>query len=355
MKGCSGKVPGDLTSALVSVRKLEIGFPVLRGAVLRRQKGMLRAVNNVSLDIARGEAVGLVGESGCGKSTFARAIIGLVAPTAGSVVFDGTCLGGLDSGALRRMRVRMQMIFQDSFASLSPRMRVADIIAEPLDIHRKLSTEQRRRRIEEVMTLVGLDPGLAERFPHEFSGGQRQRINIARALSIEPDFIVCDEPVSSLDVSIQAQIINLLDRLRQTLGLTLLFISHDLAVVQHLCDRVAVMYLGRLVEVLPSDSLVPHARHPYTRALLSAVAVPDPDKETARISTRKVLVGEPPSPLLPPAGCPFSRRCPLRHDVLRRFGIDCNNVQPKFSRTDHGGDVACHLYNHPAAGSHAMA
>ena len=233
----------------------------------------MRAVDGVSLEIARGETVGLVGESGCGKSTFARAVLALVRPTAGEVVFDGTSLNDLPTVEMRRMRRRMQMIFQDSFASLSPRMKVSDIIAEPIDIHRRFDASRRRRRVEEVMRLVGLDPALASRYPHEFSGGQRQRINIARALAPEPDFIVCDEPVSSLDVSIQAQIVNLLASLQRRLGLTLLFISHDLAVVRHLCNRIAVMYLGRLVEVTGRERLVEQPCHPYTRALLSAMAL----------------------------------------------------------------------------------
>ena len=298
----------------------------------------------MSLDIARGETVGLVGESGCGKSTLARAVLGLVRPTGGEVVFDGTSLGGLPAVEMRRMRRRMQMIFQDSFASLSPRMKVGDIIAEPIDIHRRFDSGRRRRRIEEVMRLVGLDPALASRYPHEFSGGQRQRINIARALAPEPEFLVCDEPVSSLDVSIQAQIINLLESLQRSLGLALLFISHDLAVVRHLCDRIAVMYLGRLVEITERERLVATPRHPYTQALLSAVPVPDPEKEMERAATRDVLEGDPPSPLSPPAGCRFCSRCRSAPDVMRRHGIDCARVEPILAQVEDGHDVACHLH-----------
>ena len=316
----------------------------MRGTVLRRRVGALRAVDGVSLDIARGETVGLVGESGCGKSTFARAVLGLVRPTGGEVVFDGISLRDLPAVEMRRMRRRMQMIFQDSFASLSPRMKVADIIAEPIDIHLRFDASRRRRRIEEVMRLVGLDPALASRYPHEFSGGQRQRINIARALAAEPEFVVCDEPVSSLDVSIQAQIINLLESLQRRLGLTLLFISHDLAVVGHLCNRIAVMYLGRLVEITDRERLLVHPRHPYTRALLSAVPVPDPEMEVERAARREVLEGDPPSPLAPPAGCRFCTRCRSASDVLRRRGIDCARVEPVLAPVEDGHDVACHLY-----------
>ena len=304
----------------------------------------MRAVDGVSLDIARGETVGLVGESGCGKSTFARAVLGLVPPTGGEVVFDGTSLRDLPAAGMRALRRRMQMIFQDSFASLSPRMKVADIIAEPIDIHRRFDAAQRIRRIEEVMRLVGLDPALAGRYPHEFSGGQRQRINIARALAPEPEFVVCDEPVSSLDVSIQAQIINLLESLRRRLGLTLLFISHDLAVVRHLCDRIAVMYLGRLVEVTERERLIAHPSHPYTCALLSAVPVPDPEREAERTARREVLEGDPPSPLRPPAGCRFCTRCPCAPDVMRRRGIDCARVEPVLAPIETGHHVACHLH-----------
>ena len=312
--------------------------------MLKRRVGALRAVDGVSLDIARGETVGLVGESGCGKSTFARAVLGLVRPTAGEVVFDGTSLRDLPAVEMRRMRRRMQMIFQDSFASLSPRMKVGDIIAEPIDIHRRFDAGRRRRRIEEVMRLVGLDPMLASRYPHEFSGGQRQRINIARALAPEPEFLVCDEPVSSLDVSIQAQIINLLESLQRRLGLALLFISHDLAVVRHLCDRIAVMYLGRVVEVTERERLVADPRHPYTRALLSAVPVPDPEKEAERAAGREVLEGDPPSPISPPAGCRFCTRCPSAPEVMRRRGIDCAEVEPMLAPVEDGHDVACHLH-----------
>ena len=312
--------------------------------MVRRRVGALRAVDGVSLDIARGETVGLVGESGCGKSTLARAVLGLVRPTGGDVVFDGTPLRDLPDAAMRGMRRRMQMIFQDSFASLSPRMKVADIIAEPIDIHRRFDAARRRQRIEQVMGLVGLDPALASRYPHEFSGGQRQRINIARALAPEPEFVVCDEPVSSLDVSIQAQIINLLQELQRRLGLTLLFISHDLAVVRHLCNRIAVMYLGRLVEVTERERLVAHPRHPYTCALLSAVPVPDPEREAERTARREVLEGDPPSPLTPPAGCRFCTRCPSAAVAMRRRGIDCARVEPALVQVETGHHVACHLH-----------
>ena len=305
----------------------------------------MRAVDGVSLDIARGETVGLVGESGCGKSTFARAVLGLIRPTGGEVVFDGTSLGGLRAVEMRRIRRRMQMIFQDSFASLSPRMKVGDIIAEPIDIHRRFDAGRRRRRIEEVMRLVGLDPALASRYPHEFSGGQRQRINIARALAPEPEFLVCDEPVSSLDVSIQAQIINLLESLQRSLGLALLFISHDLAVVRHLCDRIAVMYLGRLSSRSRSASAwsqtrgtrtrarcCPRCRCPIRRRKRSARRVARCSKAIRRVRSS------------PPAGCRFCTRCRSAPDVMRRRGIDCARVEPILAPVEDGHDVACHLH-----------
>ena len=349
-------VPGPVVSPtagdaapLLRVRGLRVYFPVLRGAVIRRRVGDLKAVDEVSIDVGHGETVGLVGESGCGKSTFGRALLGLVRPTAGSISFDGTELVGLEAAAMRRMRRRIQMIFQDSYASLSPRMRVADIIAEPVDIHRLAQGARRSERIDEVMRLVGLDPALASRYAHEFSGGQRQRINIARALAPEPDFVVCDEPVSSLDVSIQAQIVNLLESLQRRLGLAFLFISHDLAVVRHICRRVAVMYLGRMVEIADRERLYTRPLHPYTRALLSAVPVPDPGREAERSARRIVLEGDLPSPASPPPGCRFCTRCRSTGEVKSRYGIDCTLVAPALAETEPGHAVACHLYegSHP--------
>ena len=318
---------------LVRVEGLKQYYPVNRGVLFRRQVGAVRAVDGISFLIRRGETLGLVGESGCGKSSTGRAILQLQRPTAGRVFLDGVELTGLKGGALRRMRRRMQMIFQDPYASLNPRMTAGQILSEPLEIH-QLARGRRQERVRELMELVGLNPGYADRYPHEFSGGQRQRIGIARALALQPDFIICDEPVSALDVSIQAQVINLLEDLQERFGLTYLFIAHDLSMVRHISNRVAVMYLGRIVELAGRDDLYESPLHPYTQALISAVPLPDPDLETRR--GRIVLKGDPPDPADPPDGCNFCTRCPVAVDRCRREDPPLQEVRP-------GHWAACHL------------
>jgi oligopeptide transport system ATP-binding protein len=297
----------------------------------------VRAVDGVDLTIRRGETLGLVGESGCGKSTLARLVTGLLPVTAGSVVFDGDDVTRLRGGRLRRVRRKMQMIFQDPFASLDPRMTVGDILQEPLDNFSVGSVRERRRRVQELLRLVGLNPNFTNRYPHEFSGGQRQRIGIARALAVNPSFIVCDEPVSALDVSIQAQIINLLQDLQREFKLTYLFIAHDLAVVRHLSDRIAVMYLGKVVETADRNDIYDRPQHPYTKALLSSIPVPDPRVEADRAPI--LLKGEIPSPVNPPSGCRFHPRCP----IARVPGV-CSTTEPLLE--PHGArdqEAACHF------------
>ena len=319
--------------ALVEVRDLKKHFPVTRGIVFRRAVGQVKAIDGVSFTIRKGEALGLVGESGCGKSTVARCLLKLMPPTAGSIRFDGADLGAMDKAATLAFRRRMQAIFQDPYSSLNPRMKVREIVGEPIYLHgRAASSAERERQIAEVLELCGLPRRLADRYPHEMSGGQRQRVGIARALALRPECIVCDEPVSALDVSIQAQIINLLEDLRNELGLTYLFIGHDLSVVRHLCQRVAVMYLGRLVEIADTDELFDHPMHPYTRALLAAVPEPDPVAERAR--EHQVLPGEVPSPLDPPAGCVFHPRCRLAEAA-------CRERTPPLLEPRQGHFVAC--------------
>ena len=300
---------------LVEVSNLVKYFPVTAG-VLRRKVGDVKAVDDVSFTIKRGETLGLVGESGCGKTTTGRCVLQLYPATSGRVLFDGTDLARVKGERLRRMRRHMQLIFQDPFASLDPRMTAGATIGEPLLVHKIARGGDYRRRVTELLNMVELDPTVATRYPHEFSGGQRQRLGIARALAVNPDFIVCDEAVSALDVSIQAQIITLLMKLREEFNLTYLFIAHDLAVVRNISDRVAVMYLGKIVEVTTSDQLYSNPRHPYTISLLSAVPIPDPVVDRTRV--RIVLEGDVPSPMNPPGGCPFHTRCPHVTDICRR-------------------------------------
>ncbi len=319
---------------LVEVRDLKMYFPIYSG-VFRRHTGDVKAVDGVSFHILEGETLGLVGESGCGKSTVGRALLRLYEVTSGQVIIDGEDVAHLSPEMLRRKRPQMQMVFQDPQASLNPRMTLANIIGEPLIEHTRLSAADRLARIYELMDQVGLNRGFANRFPHEFSGGQRQRIGIARALALNPKFIVCDEPIAALDVSIQAQVVNLLEDLQDALGLTYLFISHDLSMVRHIADRVAVMYLGRIAELSPRDALYARPLHPYAEALLSAVPEPDPNQESAR--NRIILQGDVPSPANPPKGCSFSTRCPKVFDL-------CRITKPELQEVEPGRLVACHLY-----------
>ncbi len=323
---------------LLEVDGLKMYFPVTSGLFIQRKVADVRAVDGLSFHVDKQETLGLVGESGCGKSTTGRAILQLYRPTAGSVKFDGTELTELNGKELRRFRRKMQMIFQDPFSSLNPRMSVSQIIGEPMAIHGLYKGQERRDRIEYIMNAVGLNPLFAKRYPHEFSGGQRQRIGIARALAVEPDFIVADEPVSALDVSIQAQIINLMEDLQSEFDLTYLFIAHDLAVVRHISDRVAVMYLGKMMELSESNELYVTPLHPYTQALLSAVPITDPELERTR--ERIVLEGDVPSPLRPPPGCVFHTRCPIAEDI-------CRNELPEWREVIPAHWVACHLAQPP--------
>ena len=315
-------------SPLLAVENLVKHFPARGGAFARRAP--VRAVDGVSFSVARGEVVGLVGESGSGKSTIGRAVLRLIEPTAGRVTFDGADVTALPRRSLRALRRRMQIVFQDPFGSLDPRRRVEDLVGDVLDIHRLARGAARRARVVELLRQVGLGAEHLDRFPHQFSGGQRQRIGIARALAPGPDFIVADEPVSALDVSVQAQIVNLLGDLQARLGLALLFISHDLSVVEHLSDRVVVLYLGKIMEIAPSRALYARPLHPYTRALLSAAPIPDPDARRARI----LLQGDLPSPAAPPSGCVFRTRCP--HAIA-----DCARIVPPLEELSPGRRVAC--------------
>jgi len=319
---------------LLQVDGLKVYYAVRGEGWLVRARNLLRAVDDVSFQIEEGETLGLVGESGCGKSTTGRTILYLETPTSGQVRFQGQELGELSTDALRGLRRRMQIVFQDPFASLNPRMTIGQIIAEPLSVHHLFEGKKRKDRIAELLSLVELSPDYIQRYPHEFSGGQRQRIGIARAIAVEPSFIVLDEPVSALDVSIQAQILQLLDGLQQRLHLSYLFIAHDLAVVGQMSDRVAVMYLGKIVELAERDALYQRPHHPYTQALFSAVPVPDPGE--ARKRTRLVLSGEVPSPINPPTGCYFHPRCPLAQDR-------CRTEEPLLRRLSSGHQVACHF------------
>ncbi|MEL6126077.1 MAG: oligopeptide/dipeptide ABC transporter ATP-binding protein [Pseudomonadota bacterium] len=326
----------DTAKPLVSVNNLKMYFPIYKG-ILRRMAGEVKAVDDVSFDIYEGETLGLVGESGCGKSTTGRAILRLYDLTDGSVTLDGVDIAALDVGALRRKRTEMQMIFQDPQACLNPKMNVGNIIAEPIVEHQpSISAKERLERVRGLMEAVGLNPTFTNRYPHEFSGGQRQRIGIARALALNPKFIVCDEPIAALDVSIQAQVVNLLEDLQEKLGLTYLFISHDLSMVRHLATRVAVMYLGKVVELAPRDALYAAPKHPYTEALLSAVPEPDPRDESRK--QRIILTGDVPSPANPPSGCNFCTRCPKAIDI-------CSREVPEFREHAPGHFAACHLLN----------
>ncbi len=327
--------PNKKPKTLVEVRGLKMYFPIFTG-LFRSHTGDVKAVDDVSFDILEGETLGLVGESGCGKSTCGRALIRLYDITAGTVKIDGAEIGQADQAKLRPLRPKMQMVFQDPQASLNPRMTVADIIGEPLAEHSQLSKAEKLTRIYELMDAVGLNRRFANRYPHEFSGGQRQRIGIARALALNPKFIVCDEPIAALDVSIQAQVVNLLEKLQDEFGLTYLFISHDLSMVRHIADRVAVMYLGKMVELAPRDALYDAPLHPYTEALLSAVPEPDPTLEKTR--ERIILMGDVPSPANPPKGCNFCTRCPKVMPM-------CKEIEPEFREVEPGRFLACHLYD----------
>ena len=318
--------------SLLEIRNLKKHFPVGEG-LFSRGKGAVKAVDGVSLTVNEGETLGLVGESGCGKSTLGRTLLRLIEPTGGEVIFEGKNLLAMSQRELRDTRRQMQIIFQDPYASLNPRMRVGDIVGEGLEIHKLARGKAKRVRVMELLHQVGLREDHYDRYPHEFSGGQRQRIGIARALAVSPKFIVCDEPVSSLDVSIQAQIINLLQELQEKMHLTYLFISHDLRVVEHISHRVAIMYLGKIVEIADSDKIYRDAKHPYTRALLSAVPMPDASLKRERI----VLQGDVPSPVNPPSGCTFHPRCSYREAI-------CDQTEPPLDFAADGHGVSCHVF-----------
>ena len=333
--GANGSVANaNFTETLVSVRDLKMYFPVTEGAIIPRVVANVKAVDGVSFDIMRGETLGLVGESGCGKTTTGRCIIQLEKATEGEIWFDGVNLAKASKEEMRPLRQRIQIIFQDPYSSLNPRMKIGDIIAEPMMVHGiEPDHKARMERVRYLLTVCGLRANFADRYPHEMSGGQRQRVGIARALAVKPEFIICDEAVSALDVSIQAQVINLLEDLRDEFDLTYLFISHDLSVVRHLCHRVAVMYLGNMVELTDCDELFDNPLHPYTRALLGAVPIPDPSVEAAR--AHEAVIGEIPSPINPPSGCVFHPRCPIATD-------ECSKKAPEFREVKPGHWVACH-------------
>ncbi|MGJ3246496.1 MAG: ABC transporter ATP-binding protein [Elainellaceae cyanobacterium] len=322
-------------TSLMQVNDLQVYFPVFQGLILQRQTGWVKAVDGLTFDIRQGETLGLVGESGCGKSTTGRAILQLIRPTGGQVFFEDQELTAIQGEPLRQMRQRMQMIFQDPYASLNPRMTVGAIVGEPLEVFGLAAGSAKQDRIHQLLEVVGLNPKFIHRYPHEFSGGQRQRVVIARALASNPDFIVCDEPIAALDVSIQAQVVNLMQSLQDEFGLTYLFIAHDLSVVRHISDRIAVMYLGKIVELADRLSLYENPLHPYTKALLSAVPIPDPVIEAKR--ERIILRGDVPSPTSPPKGCRFHTRCPIAVDECRQ------DPEPEFRDVGNGHYVACHL------------
>jgi oligopeptide transport system ATP-binding protein len=334
---------------LLEARNLKVHFPVLRGTLFQRHLGDVKAVDGINLSLHKGETLGLVGESGCGKSTAGRALLQLIRPTSGEVFFNGTELTSLWhkrwgtwvwKKPLRQLRQHMQMVFQDPYASLNPRMTVEDIIAEPLRIFQLSKGAHLRKHVQELMLQVGLDPRYVRRYPHEFSGGQRQRIGIARALALSPELIVADEPISALDVSIQAQIMNLLKDLQKQRGLTYLFVAHDLAAVRHMSTRIAVMYLGKIVETGSFETLLHHAVHPYTQALISAIPIPNPEKERSR--TRMVLHGDVPSPINPPTGCAFHPRCPFKMP-------QCVDTPPHTIQITDNHSVSCHLAKTPSS------
>lgn len=321
-----------MSEVILEVKNLKKYFPVTKG-VLNRQVGNVKAVDGVSFSVKKAETLGLVGESGCGKSTTGRCLLRLIEPTSGEIIFDGKLIHSLPAEEMRKMRQSMQMIFQDPYSSLNPRMKIKDIVAEPLKIFKGKQKDDAYKRVYELLDVVGLSNKHAERYPHEFSGGQRQRIGIARALTLNPKLIVCDEPVSALDVSIQAQVINLLEDLQKEFKLTYIFIAHDLSVVKHISDRIAVMYLGRVVELASDNELYKNPKHPYTRALLSAIPVTDPSLKKERV----ILEGDVPSPINPPTGCNFHTRCPYCMP-------QCREQIPDLKQISDGHSVACHLY-----------
>jgi len=324
----------EANNVLVRVENLVKHFPIHQGIIIQRQIGVVHAVDDVSFDVHQGETLGLVGESGCGKSTTGRTVLQLYRPTSGSVIFDGVDLVKAKGEELRHMRRKMQMIFQDPYASLNPRMTVGEIIGEPLVVHKVAAQKEIEERVANLLELVGLNPAFSSRYPHEFSGGQRQRIGVARALALQPSFIVCDEPISALDVSIQAQVVNLLEDLQKQFNLTYLFIAHDLSMVRHISNRIAVMYLGIIVELADREELYLKPLHPYTQALLSAVPIPDPVADAKR--ARVILKGDVPSPVNPPSGCRFRTRCPIAESI-------CAEQQPDFREAKPGHFVACHF------------
>jgi oligopeptide transport system ATP-binding protein len=324
----------DQKTPLIEVKNLKKYFPITRGILFQRRIGDIKAVDDVSFKIFKGETLGLVGESGSGKTTVGRTLLRLHEPTSGEIIFEGNNLLAVEARDLQHMRRRMQMIFQDPYASLNPRMTIGTILGEPLEVHHGLKGKPKSERIHQLLELVGINPVLVNRYPHEFSGGQRQRIGIARALALNPDLIICDEPIASLDVSIQAQVVNLLKALQTDLNLTYLFIAHDLSMVRHISDRMAVMYLGKLMELASGIEISANPLHPYTQALMSAVPVPDPEVEETR--QRIILEGDIPSPAHPPTGCNFNTRCPLAEDI-------CFHEDPVFREIRTGHYAACHL------------